>query len=40
MAFWKMMYKLGRVSAAQVWEQVDSGKLTELQATQICGPRP
>ena len=25
---------------AQVWEQVDNGNLTELQATQICGPRP
>lgn len=40
MAFWKLMYRLGRVTAAQVWEQVDNGNLTELQATQICGPRP
>ena len=29
------MYKLGRVTAAQVWEQVDSGNLTELQALNI-----
>ena len=35
MAFWKLMYRLGRVTAAQVWEQVDSGNLTELQAVNI-----
>ncbi len=36
----KMRYRLHKITAAQVWEYVDSGEITAQQATTICGPRP
>ena len=36
----RTMYKLHRLTAAQVWEKADMGDITEDQATLICGPRP
>ena len=36
----KGKYKRHEITAAQVWEYADAGKITEAQAAQICGPRP
>ena len=36
----KGKYKRGEITAAQVWEYADEGKITAAQARQICGPRP
>ncbi len=36
----KTLYKLKRITAADVWAQVDAGKITEAQAITICGARP
>lgn len=36
----KTMYRLHKITAAQVWEYVDSGEITAAQAVSICGPRP
>lgn len=36
----KTMYRLHRITAAQVWEYVDNGEITSAQAISICGPRP
>lgn len=37
--FLRNCYRLGKVTAEQVWEAADSGKITEEQAQKICGPR-
>lgn len=36
----KTMYRIRRITAAQVWEYADAGEITEAQAVSICGPRP
>lgn len=36
----KGKYRRHEITAAQVWEYVDEGKITDLQAMHICGPRP
>ena len=36
----KNKYRRHEITAAQVWEYADAGKITETQAMQICGPRP
>ena len=36
----KNKYKRHEITAAQVWEYADEGKITTAQALQICGPRP
>lgn len=36
----KNKYKRHEITAVQVWEYADAGKITEAQAMQICGPRP
>lgn len=36
----KTQYRLHKITAAQVWEYVDSGDITAAQAISICGPRP
>lgn len=36
----KTMYRLHRITAAQVWEYVDNREITAAQAISICGPRP
>ena len=33
-AFYKMMYRMRRITATQIWVKVDT------QALRICGPRP
>lgn len=33
-------YKRHEITAAQVWECADEGKITLQQAFAICGPRP
>ena len=38
--FIKMRYDRGEMTALEVWEKADAGKITEAQATSICGPRP
>ncbi len=34
------LYRQGKLTPYEVWAKVDSGKITEGQATVICGPRP
>ncbi len=36
----KAKYRRHEITAAQVWEYADDGKITEAQALSICGPRP
>jgi hypothetical protein len=36
----RMQYKLHKLTAAQVWEAVEAGRITEEQAVTICGPKP
>lgn len=36
----KGKYQRHEITAAQVWEYADEGKITTAQAMQICGPRP
>jgi len=36
----KGKYRRHEITAARVWEYVDSGEITAQQATTICGPRP
>jgi hypothetical protein len=36
----KGKYKRHEITAAQVWEYADAGKITAAQAMSICGPRP
>lgn len=36
----KAMYRLHKITAAQVWECADAGDITESKAVSICGPRP
>lgn len=36
----KTMYRLHRITAAEVWAYADAGDITEAQAVSICGPRP
>lgn len=38
--FIKGKYKRHEITAAQVWEYADEGKITVTQAMSICGPRP
>lgn len=33
-------YQRREITAAQVWEYADEGKITTAQAKMICGPRP
>jgi hypothetical protein len=33
-------YRRHKITAAQVWEYADAGKITAAQAMSICGPRP
>ena len=33
-------YRRHEITAAQVWEYADAGKITATQAMQICGSRP
>ena len=33
------LYRLGKLTAAQVWEQSDKGIITPTQAASICGAR-
>lgn len=36
----RVMYLTKRVTAAEVWEKMDTGDITEEEAVKICGPRP
>ena len=36
----KGKYRRHEITAAQVWECADEGKITATQAMSICGPRP
>ena len=33
-------FRRHEITAAQVWEYADEGKITAAQAMSICGPRP
>lgn len=36
----KTMYRMHRITAADVWGYADAGEITEAQAISICGARP
>lgn len=36
----KRKYQQHEITAAQVWNYADEGKITAVQANLICGPRP
>ncbi len=38
--FFSNMYRIQRITAAQVWTYADKGEITNDEAVQICGPRP
>lgn len=38
--FIRLMYKMHKITAAEVWAYADSGDITEEEAAKICGPRP
>lgn len=40
MSIWALLYRMGKITAAQLWEKVDAGALTAEDALKICGPRP
>lgn len=36
----RIKYRLHKITAVDVWNYVDEGKITAAQAVTICGPRP
>jgi len=38
--FYRVQYKLRRISAERVWQAVDDEEITATEAAMICGPRP
>lgn len=40
MSIWTLLYRMKKITAAQIWEKVDAGILSEEEALKICGPRP
>lgn len=34
------LYKLGKITAADVWAKADENKITTEEAAKICGARP
>ncbi len=38
--FIRLMYKMHKITAAEVWAYADNGEITEEEAAKICGPRP
>lgn len=36
----RTLYRLRKITAADVWSYVDGGELTASEAIKICGPRP
>lgn len=40
MSIWALLYRMKKITTAQIWEKVDAGILSEEEALKICGPRP
>lgn len=40
MSIWALLYRMKRITAAQIWEKVDTGAISAGEALKICGPRP
>ena len=40
MSIWLLLYRMKKITAAQIWERVDSGAISAEEAVKICGPRP
>lgn len=38
--FIRTQYRMHKLTADQVWEAVEAGRITEEQAVTICGPKP
>jgi len=36
----KTLYRSKKLTAAQVWEKADEGKISATEAAKICGARP
>lgn len=40
MSIWAILYRMKKVTAADIWAKVDAGAISEEEAIKICGPRP
>lgn len=40
MSIWALLYRMKRITAAQIWEKVNTGAISAEEALKICGPRP
>lgn len=40
MSIWLLLYRMKKITAAQIWKRVDSGAISAEEAVKICGPRP
>ena len=40
MSIWLLLYRMKKITAAQIWEKVDAGVISAEVALRICGPRP
>lgn len=38
--FYLTAYRLRKITAADVWQAADSGRITAAEALKICGVRP
>jgi hypothetical protein len=36
----KILYNRKKLTSKQVWQYVDNGTITEIEAIRICGARP
>lgn len=40
MSIWLLLYRMKKITAAQIWEKADAGVISAEDALKICGPRP
>lgn len=40
MSIWLLLYRMKKITAAQIWEKVGAGVISAEEALKICGPRP
>lgn len=40
MSIWLLLYRMKKITTAQIWEKVDAGVISAEDALKICGPRP
>lgn len=40
MSIWLLLYRMKKITTAQIWKKVDAGVISAEEAMKICGPRP